>query len=613
MDNKHLFKKNLHSILLYAILAGLIFLCPFFSHANPSIPWKNLSDHIKGMNIDLDPQVSDCPDNLEGISCTLVIQWIENVFYKWREYKLPSGDICIFMEKPHWSPLKKEEARVLLKASSLWQTPQNYTIGDMEIAAAPNLPFQSPSVLLKQKSITLEKFETLDLDPPREISSPVNPEFHTHGFPEKRIQMVIDSDDRVEVSDTQKYPYNTICYLNFSLNGQPCSGTGFLISPHVLLTAGHCVYDYETSSWAENMKIVPGQYEKGTSVIKPYGQKEYYQFSSNSSYTSYGKFADDYAAIKISSPFNGISTYMPLKFGVDIDNDHTVLHLSGYHGTVQGADQLGQWVASGYSSSHTDFMEAYYSMDSTAGSSGGPVFISSSGTNSYYAVAIHAFESHSLELNGGPRLTKANQPIIEEWANWTPPIPTTYYRDDDKDGYGDPHRPYEAFSQPSGYVTDNTDCNDHDPAIHPGAPEIRGDGIDQDCDGYDLPGLDTPTNCVILTDAFPVTVTPKQTARIYGCSGVNNITLKSGAAAQLLHMPGNNTIAIRAHSDIFSVHRSGATVIFEGADGTLLKMPATSAIQTIVFDNRIFTLKIEAGSVMLGTHLIEFVNSPCNE
>jgi bacillopeptidase F len=36
-----------------------------------------------------------------------------------------------------------------------------------------------------------------------------------------------------------------------------------------------------------------------------------------------------------------------------------------------------------------------------------------------------------------------------------------------------------------GYAVD-LDCDDSDPSIYPGAPEIKHDGIDQDCNGYDL-------------------------------------------------------------------------------------------------------------------------------
>ena len=59
----------------------------------------------------------------------------------------------------------------------------------------------------------------------------------------------------------------------------------------------------------------------------------------------------------------------------------------------------------------------------------------------------------------------------------------TYYADNDTDGFGDPANSISACEPTPGYVLNNTDCNDQVQAIHPGAPEVAYNGLDDNCDG----------------------------------------------------------------------------------------------------------------------------------
>ena len=63
----------------------------------------------------------------------------------------------------------------------------------------------------------------------------------------------------------------------------------------------------------------------------------------------------------------------------------------------------------------------------------------------------------------------------------------TYFQDLDNDGYGNAAVSQTGCAAITGYVTNSSDCNDNNNAVYPGAVDIAGNGIDEDCNGFDAP------------------------------------------------------------------------------------------------------------------------------
>ncbi|MFT5684520.1 MAG: hypothetical protein ACI8RZ_005461 [Myxococcota bacterium] len=126
---------------------------------------------------------------------------------------------------------------------------------------------------------------------------------------------------------------------------------------------------------------------------------------------------------------------------------------------------------------------------------------------------------------------------------------STWYADTDGDEFGDSSDTDTACYEPSGYVADDTDCDDTDVEVNPDAAEVCNDGVDNDCDT-------TGDNCTLDLDGGA-------SARMMGeASGEGGFTL--GYAD--LNADGDQDIIIGAspQSNSSGSSNDGAAFVYYG-------------------------------------------------
>ncbi|MEW5251369.1 trypsin-like serine peptidase [Microbulbifer sp. 2201CG32-9] len=235
-------------------------------------------------------------------------------------------------------------------------------------------------------------------------------------------------DDRVAINNPARFPFNTIAtirYDNTCSGNYKAWGTGSLVGPHMLLTAGHVVYNRSKGKVNQTCNYIqPGAYHDSATgaIVHPYGERT---ISDTKYKRTNNKWADssyspergvDYGAIRLVCPFEDINTYMPMVF----DLSPTFINTSGYPiKDLPSTGNIGdQWRGAGSVTAQAN-RTITYDQRSTSGASGSPVWIYNAGAATRRITAVNT--AHSTQCNGiGTRLVWQNEGLINKWLDWEP-------------------------------------------------------------------------------------------------------------------------------------------------------------------------------------------------
>ena len=216
-------------------------------------------------------------------------------------------------------------------------------------------------------------------------------------------------DDRVEIAHTDRYPWRAHASLRIvAADGSLWIGTGWFISPRVLVTAGHVVHIKHSGvpgrdGWVQEVKVMPGR--KGTEL--PYGSSTSVRFYSVRGWADDGDEEFDYGAIVLADSLGDRTGWF--EFGAYSDARLATFNanVSGYPGDKPAGTQ---WYHARRVDS-TSNRQVSYETDTAGGQSGSAVYRISNGRRT--AFAVHAYGG--ARVNSGTRITR---PVFDNLTAW---------------------------------------------------------------------------------------------------------------------------------------------------------------------------------------------------
>ena len=162
--------------------------------------------------------------------------------------------------------------------------------------------------------------------------------------PEGAEKRIVYSDDRVSV-DVRAYPYRAIAYIETHARcGCRNTGTGFMVGPSGLITAGHVLYCAKHDSTVDGMTLYFG-YRSNKNYVYRYNKGTTYWYN----YTDRpGSEEYDYGYVKLQERVGDRVGWFGVSVLGDEDCDAEVFYAAGYRHGVLKQDYDFAYVSSPY-------------------------------------------------------------------------------------------------------------------------------------------------------------------------------------------------------------------------------------------------------------------------
>ena len=218
---------------------------------------------------------------------------------------------------------------------------------------------------------------------------------------------VIGTDNRVRITPTTSYPWTTIVKLHIAWEGYNTIATGALIDKNHVLTAAHCVYSHSHGGWADSIKIVPGE-DNGN---EPFGHAWSIKMRCYDDWIDCASPEHDFAVLTLDRDIGLYTGWMGLYLTLSSSSIYSgLLNTAGYPAELDNGKNLYWTTDYGYDAN--EYIH-WYSLDTTAGQSGSPVWI-------YYdewpyILSVVTSGINGSALNYGTRISQNKFYCINNW------------------------------------------------------------------------------------------------------------------------------------------------------------------------------------------------------